>query len=71
MYAELEAKRVRGAANERQKKMVEESDKLLKLATELKSEADRTAREPMSADAVRKAEEIEKLAHDVKQRMKG
>ncbi len=66
-----EAGRVRAVANERQKKIVDETAKLLQLATELKSEVDKTTEDQMSVGMIRKAEEIEKLARDVKQRMKG
>ncbi|MEO7029185.1 MAG: hypothetical protein ABI147_07250 [Acidobacteriaceae bacterium] len=66
-----EAGRVRAVANERQKKIMDETEKLLQLATELKAEVDKTTKDQMSLETIRKAEEIEKLAHDVKQRMKG
>ena len=57
--------------NERQKRIVDDSAKLLRLATELKEEVDKSNKDQMSLDVIRKAEEIERLAHDVKLRMKG
>ena len=59
------------AANaERKKKISDDSAKLLKLAQELKAEVDKTSRDTLSVGVIRKADEIEKLAHDVKERMK-
>ena len=66
-----EANRARSMANERQKKIAEDTTKLLQLATELKTDVDKTTKDEMSLDVIRKADEIERLAHDVKQRMKG
>jgi hypothetical protein len=56
---------------ERQQKLKKETDRLLELATELKQYVDRTNENTLSVDVVRKCEEIEKLAKDVKNRMKG
>jgi hypothetical protein len=58
-------------SQERQKKLVSDTDKLLSLATELKADMDKTNKDTLSLDVVRKADEIEKLAHSVKERMKG
>ncbi len=48
-----------------------ERHKLLQLATELKEEVDKSTKNEMSVTAIKKAAEIEKLARDVKDRMKG
>ena len=56
---------------ERQKKLVEDTTKLLALANELKVSVDKSDKNTLSLDVVRKADEIEKLAHSVKGRMKG
>jgi hypothetical protein len=48
-----------------------DTDKLLKLATELKAYVDKTDENVLSYDVVKKAEQIEKLAHSVKEKMKG
>jgi hypothetical protein len=59
------------AANaERKKQIAEDSAKLLKLATDLKTEVDKTNKDTLSLNVIRKADEIEKLAHDVKEKMK-
>lgn len=57
--------------DDRQKKLVADTEKLLALATELKANVDKTNKDTMSVDVIRKAEEIEKLAHSVKEKMKG
>ena len=47
-------------------------EKLYDLATELKAEVDKTdSSKVLSLNLVRKAEEIEKLARDIKNRSKG
>jgi hypothetical protein len=56
---------------ERQKKLVEDTTKLLALANELKAAVDKSDKNTLSLDVVRKADEIEKLAHSVKEKMKG
>ena len=59
------------AANaERKKQIADDSAKLLKLATELKAEVDKTTKDELSLGVIRKADEIEKLAHNVKEKMK-
>lgn len=58
------------AQEEGERQIVEDSAKLLKLATELKSEADKTTLDTLSLTIVRKADEIEKLAGSVKKRIK-
>ncbi len=57
--------------SDRQRRLVEDTDRLLSLAADLKQQMDNTGKDAMSADMVRKAEEIEKLAKSVKERMKG
>jgi hypothetical protein len=59
------------AANEERKKQIsDDSAKLLKLATDLKSEVDKTDKDTLSLNVIRKADEIERLAHNVKEKMK-
>jgi hypothetical protein len=59
------------AANiERRKQIADDSARLLKLATDLKSEVDKTTKDTLSLNVIRKADEIEKLAHTVKEKMK-
>ena len=54
----------------RQEQIKRDSDKLLQLATELKSYVDRSNENVLSMEVVKKAEEIEKYAHSVKEKMK-
>jgi hypothetical protein len=56
--------------SERQKKLMEDTNKLLALATDLKEQVDKTNKDILSVDVIKKADEIEKLAHSVKERMK-
>ncbi len=56
---------------ERQKRLVADTNKLLGLATELKQDVDKTNSNVMSVEVIKKAEEIERLAHSVKEKMKG
>ena len=56
---------------ERQKKLVDDTAKLVSLANELKDDVDKSNKDTMSLDVIRKADEIEKLAHSVKEKMKG
>lgn len=55
----------------RQEALARDTDKLLKLATELKEYVDKSNENILSMDVVRKADEIEKLARSVKTKMKG
>jgi hypothetical protein len=57
--------------SERQKRLVEDTDKLLALSTALKEQVDESNKDVLSLDMVKKAEQIEKLAHSVKERIKG
>jgi hypothetical protein len=56
---------------ERQKRLVADTDRLVGLATELKTQVDQSTTDTLSEDGVKKVNEIEKLAHSVKERMKG
>jgi hypothetical protein len=56
---------------ERQAALRKDTEKLLQLAEELKSSVDKSSASVLSLDVVKKAEQIEKLAHSVKDKMKG
>jgi hypothetical protein len=56
---------------QRQEALKRDTDKLLKLSTELKEYVDRSNEHLLSLDVIKKADEIEKLAHSVKEKMKG
>jgi len=53
-----------------QRQLAEDSAKLLVLANELKVELDKSSKDTLSLTVVKKAEEVEKLAHKVKEEMK-
>ena len=59
------------AAKQRVAALKTDTDKLLKLSLELKEYVDKSNEHVLSLDVVRKAEEIEKLAKSVKDKMKG
>jgi hypothetical protein len=65
-------KRMQKEANkQRQAELKRDTDKLLKLSTELKDYVDKSNENVLSLDVIKKAEEIEKLARSVKTKMRG
>jgi hypothetical protein len=56
---------------QRQEDIKKDTDQLLDLATELKEYVDKTNENIISLDVIKKAEQIEKLAKSVKDKMKG
>jgi hypothetical protein len=58
------------ANEERQAELKKDTEKLLKLSTELKEYVDKSNQNVLSLEVVKKAEEIERLAHNVKNRMR-
>ncbi len=69
--AAMQQRQVHARNDERQKRLVADTDKLLALATQLHDDVGKTDKNILSLDVVKRAEEIEKLAHNVKERMKG
>ena len=67
---EMQDRMAREANKKRQQDIREETDKLFQLATELKAAVDKSNENLLSLDVVRKAEEVEKLAKKVKEKMK-
>lgn len=67
----MQEQQARSRNSDRQRRLVEDTDKLLALATQLKQDVSKTNKDVMSVDVIKKADEIEKLAHNVKERMKG
>jgi len=67
---QMEERQVKTRNVERQKQLVDDTQKLVALANELKTDVDKSSKDTLSLDVVRKADEIEKLAHNVKDRMK-
>ncbi|HLJ28400.1 MAG TPA: hypothetical protein VKY85_16935 [Candidatus Angelobacter sp.] len=67
---EMEERRQKEANKKRQEEIREDTQKLYQLATELKDAVDKTNENLLSIDVVKKAEEVEKLAKKVKEKMK-
>lgn len=59
------------ANQQRQADLKRDTDRLLKLSTELKEYVDKSNENVLSLDVIKKADEIEKLAHSVKNKMRG
>jgi methionyl-tRNA synthetase len=66
----LEKDMAKRANEQRQAEIRRDAEKLLKLATELKQYVDKSNENILSLEVVKKAEEMEKLAHSVKEKMK-
>ena len=71
MAGRLEDAQAKSRNVERQKKLQADTERLLSLATELKQQVDKTDKNILSVDVIKKADEIERLAKSVKDRMKG
>jgi hypothetical protein len=56
---------------ERHKDLKQDTEKLLQLATELKSAVDQSNENTLSMDVLKKAEQIEKLSKSVQKKMRG
>jgi hypothetical protein len=56
---------------DRQKQIVADTQKLVTLANELQADVQKSNKDMLSLDVIRKADEIEKLAKSVRDRMKG
>jgi len=67
---EMQERMMREANKKRQQDIREDTDKLFQLATELKAAVDKSNENLLSLDVVRKADEVEKLAKKVKEKMK-
>lgn len=65
----LAVRRMKMLNNERRKSLLSDSDKLLKLATELNNEVAQTNSGSLTPDQLRKLADIEKLAHGVRDKM--
>jgi len=68
---EMQREMAKRLNKERQASLKKDTDRLFQLATELKQSVDKSNENVMSIDVIRKAEEIEKLAKQVKDKMKG
>lgn len=53
----------------KQKQLADDTAKLLQLANELKAEMDKSSKDTLSLNVMKKAEQVEKLAHKVRDEM--
>jgi hypothetical protein len=67
----MEEQQARSRNGERQKKLVADTDRLLALIEDLKHQLEQADKDGQPMDVTKKAEEIERLAKSVKDRMKG
>jgi HAMP domain-containing protein len=68
---EQEEKQSKLRNDDRQKRLEADTDKLLQLATQLHEDVAKTNKNVLSIDVIKRADEIERLAHAVKERMRG
>ena len=67
---EMQDRMAREANKKRQQDIRNDTEKLFQLATELKAAVDKSNENLLSLDVIRKAEDVEKLAKKVKEKMK-
>ncbi len=67
----IQKENARRANEQRQLELRRDTDKLLQLTNELRQYVDKTNENILSLEVIRKAEEIERLAKSVKEKMKG
>jgi hypothetical protein len=70
MTKQLHEQQLKALNEQRQTQLVADTDKLLQLATELKTEAGKTDKDTLSITVIKKTEQIEKLAKSVREKMK-
>lgn len=70
MRAHMDEERMKAMNDDRHKRLAADVERLLALSNELKSDVDKANKDELSVEVIRKAAEIEKLAHDVQSRMK-
>ena len=69
-FAKIEGEKARKANADRQLAIKNDTAKLLQMANELQEYVDKTNENILSLEVVKKAEQIEKLARSVKEKMK-
>jgi hypothetical protein len=67
---EMQDRQLKEANKKRQEDIKNDTEKLFQLATELKAAVDKSNENLLSLDVIRKADEVEKLAKRVKEKMK-
>jgi hypothetical protein len=70
-HKQIASEQAKKAVKERAAAIKHDTDRLLKLSVELKQSVDKSDENVLSLDVIKKAEEIEKLARSVKEKMKG
>lgn len=70
-FSTIQKENARKANEQRQSELRRDTDRLLQLTNELKQYVDKTNENILSLEVIRKAEEIERLAKSVKEKMKG
>jgi ABC-type transporter Mla subunit MlaD len=70
MQRDIEHRQLKELNKRRQQEIRDDTAKLFQLATELKAAVDKSNENVLSLDVVRKAGEVEKLAKQVKEKMK-
>ena len=69
--ARLQEQQAKSRNDDRQKRLADDTAKLYALAGELKDDVAKSDKNKLSIEVIKKADEIEHLAHNVKDRMKG
>jgi hypothetical protein len=67
----LQKAQAKAQKKEKYEALRKETDQLLALATELKEDVDKTTEDTLSLDVIRKTEQVEKLAKQVREKMRG
>ena len=67
---EMQDRMFKAANKKRQQDIRDDTEKLFNLATELKAAVEKSNENTLSLDVIRKADEVEKLAKKVKEKMK-
>lgn len=70
VHVKMDEERMKAMNDDRHKKLSADVDRLVALTGELKTDVDKTTKDELSVEVIKKAQEIEKLAHDVQSRMK-
>jgi hypothetical protein len=70
MREKMERNQIKALNKERQEALKKDTDKLYKLATELKQSVDKTNEHILSVSVINKADEIERLAKEIRKKMK-
>lgn len=65
-----DADRIEAANAERRKQICADSDKLLKMATDLKDDLDKTSKDTLSIETIHKIDAIQKLTKDMKDKLR-